>query len=112
MLRSRIVLSCLALISVLSLSACMTVAQEPTRVPVIFAPAPSYMSHDYGYYGYHHCYKHCRHHHGMKSCHYRCGSLAVNRGYYGCTGYLPAFHSENRVCSKWEYMPGTCAMYK
>lgn len=109
MLRSRIVLSCLSVVSVLSLSACMSltpVAQSPTRVPVVFAPAPGYMSHEYV------TVKGCHHHH-YKSCHYGCGKVMVGRGYYGCTSYIPAYQSNDRVCAKWEWMPSTCgAMYK
>ncbi|GEM_PF-5925107 len=125
MLRSRVGLSCL-IASILSLSACASfttpVAQQPTRVPVIYSSGPSTYSHEVlysrGYYGHgYHGYKHCYrvkgyYHHGKfvkksyMSCRYGYGKAVAYRGYYGCTGYIPAYAPEDRVCSKWEWMPG------
>ncbi len=137
MLRSRVGLLGIIIASVL-LTACSSFnsavnsfpsifqqppAQEPTRVPVIYAPGPSYYSHDvvvtrgyYGYghyydgYGYRHCYMVGGKHHRHRVCYRNYGYM---RGYYGCTGYIPAYAAEDRVCSKWEWMPTPeYSMYK
>jgi hypothetical protein len=134
MLRSRIALIGLIALS-FTLTACSTVsssvnstvrsvtsifhqpaAQAPTRVPVVYSYGPSSRPLQVGYYGYGHYngYKHChmvkgKHVHGKyierhRVC-YGNYSRGYVRGYWGCTGYIPAYAAEDRVCSKWEWMP-------